>query len=1699
MEQKALVLEALRALCSDPTMLTQLFLNYDCDFDAPNLFRNIVHSLTRLSNKSPSSSTKKDNTEDIELSLVGLEVLVMILRAFLKALNLPGGDDDAILPSPTNNGRHRLQLDIGLAVRTEEHGTNATLTDDDTASSVLSDSSKKAAHNTNQIVEAFDRKRTVQQNFETGLIKFTLSGKQGLQFFIANEFVKQEAHSIALFFHKHCDQLDKTQIGEILGREPDASFDKHVTDAEMGGDGEEEAHSIALFFHKHCDQLDKTQIGGGDGFYVRVLHHYVDVMDFTGLVFDDAIRSFLSGFRLPGEAQKIDRIMEKFAERFTRQNEDVFSSADTAFILGFSVIMLNTDLHNPNIKQEKKMTLESFIRNNRGISVDGGDLPVEMLEGIFNRILAKPFTLKEDDDARAAAAAESTELQSMFVFDAAPFLGGNAEDRRREKFRKEKEDMMNASEQLFKRRPKKASSASSKNVTGTDDIKPSEVIKPMFDVTWGPLIGTLSQVLEITEDHNSIALCLNGFVYAVRISSHSGMSLARDTFVNSLAKFTTLGSMKEMKYKNIESIRTLLSIAIIDGEFLAESWGPVLQCISQLALLQLSASGLARDDEFLTVDHPADNTPESGGFFRTPTAEELARETEESNGRAVLAAVNEILIDKVFSSSVKLSARGIVHFIEQLIAVSVTEITGDGKKSLVGIGSAAAVPGNEKQSSKRIARHSKSGDRPRIFSLQRLVEVADYNMEVRPRITWTQMWEMMSNHFATIGCHKNAQLSMFAIDSLRQLSFKFLEKPELSDFNFQRLFLRPFLLIMENPGSREDIRELVLRCVDNMIRLLSRNLRSGWKIFFSILALSARDPSEKISTLGLAILQRLLDEHLDQLCRLSDGADDVITTPENSNVNTDPAELSASERKRRNANAEDFVGLCRASLSFVQTEELAKPLPIGLSMRALCHTACYADLIAEQKVLPPVGHSQSIDPFSVGFTYPGLPEDQGEQMALWRPLFDGLAAGISSTARSNSGGVGCLVHRGSIMTTRAILLRHGKVFSPQQLRVLLQHVLLPAIQSAAEYDNFPVINIVSESPALSSLDFLAEALPLPPEPSDEGLAKFKEQSANMDNAPRRAMGPAELLVEASFADLRHGGDGNLSRAHGLKKGEPRKNFGEQPFPDSWIATTAPIAMGMLTDVLGELILHMGVEGRQELFPILLSIYRAWALGTPTSCFLSTAGGDEDDISVLDDLSANGSCWKPCEALVRIGCVEFSRTATVLASVAEKGELSKEEVLEWWKVISESLAETIRLNAGLEVDLHHELVESKLVALGIKHTKYGERIDGKVTEKIEEDEKENDNNFDEESKDQDNSTEDTKEEVKTPYGVGTVTDRRTDRYEDTSEEIHISEVELSWGATLYGCFPATVQEPIEPENDSQPDSSTISSHSPQPLANRPASSSIPRRPALEALSCENYLDRFVPALKTRCVAAHILNQYLPATITAMQSYINQEETQCFLSALDKSRTMALQANRDEDLVHAFKEAMRSEWDDGVEEVERALAAMGRSSSVRDLGGVSDGGGGEMFFLTQEAGANRAMIHLLMVLYTASSNPKVDDSNFVSRWEREAFAENKLMTQITRVLQKFLDSERTEGHLLDVNVWRSHAADGATKVPMVCTSFVGVVMSILNAFLIFSEDQFRKHLHVIYPVLCDLVQVQSEEVRQVVRSILIKQVGSLIGQY
>lgn len=55
-------------------------------------------------------------------------------------------------------------------------------------------------------------------------------------------------------------------------------------------------------------------------------------------------------FRLPGESQQIDRITETFADAYMESKPAEVDNAEAAYVLAFSVIMLNTDQHNRQVR-----------------------------------------------------------------------------------------------------------------------------------------------------------------------------------------------------------------------------------------------------------------------------------------------------------------------------------------------------------------------------------------------------------------------------------------------------------------------------------------------------------------------------------------------------------------------------------------------------------------------------------------------------------------------------------------------------------------------------------------------------------------------------------------------------------------------------------------------------------------------------------------------------------------------------------------------------------------------------------------------------------------------------------------------------------------------------------------------------------------------------------------------------------------------------------------------------------------------------------------------------------------------------------------------------------------------------------------------------------------------------------------------------
>lgn len=145
-----------------------------------------------------------------------------------------------------------------------------------------------------------------------------------------------------------------------------------------------------LFFSKpgQDDRFDLEHVGlylsdVGD-INKKTLEHFVALHDFHNKDFLDSLRAFLQSFKLPGEAQKIDRLMEAFSSEYIKQNpSSEIGSSDNAYVLSFAAIMLSTDLHNP--KNTEKMTFEKFKKNLRGCN-NGQDFDGALLEKLYKSI-----------------------------------------------------------------------------------------------------------------------------------------------------------------------------------------------------------------------------------------------------------------------------------------------------------------------------------------------------------------------------------------------------------------------------------------------------------------------------------------------------------------------------------------------------------------------------------------------------------------------------------------------------------------------------------------------------------------------------------------------------------------------------------------------------------------------------------------------------------------------------------------------------------------------------------------------------------------------------------------------------------------------------------------------------------------------------------------------------------------------------------------------------------------------------------------------------------------------------------------------------------------------------------------------------------------------------------------------------------------
>ncbi|CAL5039430.1 unnamed protein product [Urochloa decumbens] len=863
--QKMTVLNFLEKICKEPQVIIDIFVNFDCDVDAPNIFERIVNGLLKTALGVPAGSTTtltvaQDQTFRIE-SVKCLATILKSMSAWMdQQLRIgefsPGSSEN--LSSVDNQNIHNGEEGSGMDYELQFESSNSDITDS----------------------SSLEQRRAYKMELQKGITLFNKKPSKGIDFLIRSKKIGQSPEDVASFL-RNTSGLNATMIGDYLGER--------------------------------------------DDFPLKVMHAYVDALNFKGMDFGQAIRFFLQGFRLPGEAQKIDRIMEKFAQCYCKCNPNAFTSADTAYVLAYSVILLNTDAHNPMVKN--KMSKADFMRNNRGID-DGKDLPEDYLSALYDQIVNNE--IKMSADSSVAQTKQSNSVSRLLGLDnIINFVN----------WRPVEDKAVGANDLLIKHIQEKFKAKRGKLESTFYVVADATILRFMMESCWAPMMAAFSVLLDQCDDKAATSQCLKGLRFSVHITSVMCMQTQRDAFLTSIAKFTSLHSAADMKQKNVDAMKAIISIAIEDGNYLQEAWEHVLTCLSRFEHLHLLGEGVPTDASFLTVpliesedktqksnsvqsskktnalQNPAVMAAVRGGTYDSTVAKSnvpaLVTPEQINNFLSNINLLDQIGIvelNHIFAHSQRLNGDAIVAFVKALCKVSMTEL--------------------------------QSPLDPRIFCLTKIVEIAHYNMN-RIRLVWSRIWKVLSEFFVSVGLLENLSVSIFVMDSLRQLAMKFLEREELANYNFQNEFLRPFVVVMQRSNAPE-VRELIVRCVSQMVLSRVHNIKSGWKGVFMVFTSAAADDTRSTVLLAFETVEKIIRDYFHHVT-------ETETTTFTDCVTCLIAFTSSQFNSDANLNAIAFLRFCAVKLAeegFVcQDRDAEQPRNSDMSVgNATVHKDSYVSL-----------------------------------------------------------------------------------------------------------------------------------------------------------------------------------------------------------------------------------------------------------------------------------------------------------------------------------------------------------------------------------------------------------------------------------------------------------------------------------------------------------------------------------------------------------------------------------------------------------------------------------------------------------------------------------------------------------------------------------------------------------------------------------
>ncbi|KAK2958020.1 putative Brefeldin A-inhibited guanine nucleotide-exchange protein 2 [Blattamonas nauphoetae] len=344
------------------------------------------------------------------------------------------------------------------------------------------------------------------------------------------------------------------------------------------------AEGAAQFFFDNSSELSKVKVGDYFGdpapYNIEVLRAFLKLIDMRDQEIDQAMTTFLQLFRIPGEGQKIMRILDEFGKEYLRQNPGSFPDSDAAFNCAYTSLAIHSMAHS-NIMAV--LPVESFIEQNETTGKS-----VEYLTALYHRLLQHEIKIIDDDDERTKLALEDEEKKLKPKELEAVKRKRALEER--ELLAKQMEEKIKISHKIVEQSDDLAMAkleqfGDTASTTGSTIIKKATpaVVHLMTKSIAAPISETIRELLVTTTNDDVAKLCVDILVTLLTLPGSDGQR-EQNAIVRTLAEATMLFNRVVLTTKNMLVFQSLIELSAPEkqGNLLRDGWIWVIQCAMQV-------------------------------------------------------------------------------------------------------------------------------------------------------------------------------------------------------------------------------------------------------------------------------------------------------------------------------------------------------------------------------------------------------------------------------------------------------------------------------------------------------------------------------------------------------------------------------------------------------------------------------------------------------------------------------------------------------------------------------------------------------------------------------------------------------------------------------------------------------------------------------------------------------------------------------------------------------------------------------------------------------------------------------------------------------------------------------------------------------------------------------------------------------------